>query len=392
MRTEPIVAVQACDSYDRDAVAASVRACFNAIGGLESFVRPGNRVFCKVNLLISPARPDHAITTHPEVVRAVIHEVRRVGAVPLVSDNPALQISKTMLRRAGILPVLEEEKVEAPDLSETVEIANPGGRAFKSFRVSKAIADADVLLNLPKVKTHVLTYLTGAVKNLFGLIPGTAKARWHFQAPTPELFASCICDLYGAVQHHFQGERRMLHLCDGIRAMEGEGAGAAGTPRQLGALLASADAVALDRVACALVGLDHGRNVIVLEAARRGMGEGDLSRIQWVGAPAEHWSGVHFRPPTGSKGEAALSRRLITSPWLKNRILDRPLLDHEKCSACQKCKQICPANAIAVAGEPAKPRFSLSQCIRCYCCAEVCPEGAIRKSHAPVLGRLLRLS
>ncbi len=82
----------------------------------------------------------------------------------------------------------------------------------------------------------------------------------------------------------------------------------------------------------------------------------------------------------------------MTSPWLKNRILDRPVLDHEKCSGCQKCTQICPANAITVAAEPAKPRFSLGQCIRCYCCAEVCPEGAIRKSHAPLLGRLLRLS
>jgi uncharacterized protein (DUF362 family) len=91
MRAEPIVAVQACDTYDRDAVEASVRAGLDAIGGLESFVRPGDRVFCKLNLLISPARRDHAITTHPEVVRAIIHEVRRVGAVPLVSDNPALK-------------------------------------------------------------------------------------------------------------------------------------------------------------------------------------------------------------------------------------------------------------------------------------------------------------
>jgi uncharacterized protein (DUF362 family)/Pyruvate/2-oxoacid:ferredoxin oxidoreductase delta subunit len=392
MRAEPIVAVQACDTYDRDAVEASVRACLDAIGGLESFVRPGDRVFCKVNLLISPARPDHAITTHPEVVRAIIHEVRRVGAVPLVSDNPALKISKTMLKNSGILPVLEEEKVEAPDLSETVEIANPAGRAFKSFRVSKAIAEADVLLNLPKVKTHALTYMTGAVKNLFGLIPGTAKARWHLQAPAPELFASCICDLYGAVLGHFGGERRMLHLSDGIRAMEGDGPGAGGRPRQLGALLASADAVALDRVACALVGLDSELNLIVREAARRGMGEGDLSRIRWVGAPAEHWRGVRFQPPPGSIHETTLAGRLMSSPWLKNRLINRPLLDHEKCSGCQKCKQICPADAIAFAGKPVEPQFFLRSCIRCYCCAEVCPEGAIRKSAVPVLGRLLRLS
>jgi Pyruvate/2-oxoacid:ferredoxin oxidoreductase delta subunit len=122
------------------------------------------------------------------------------------------------------------------------------------------------------------------------------------------------------------------------------------------------------------------------------MGEGDISRIMWIGAPAEHWSGVRFQPPPSSIRETMLARRLMGSPWLKNRLLNRPLLDREKCSGCRKCKQICPADAIAIAGEPAKPQFFLSSCIRCYCCAEVCPEGAIRKSAVPVLGRLLRLS
>jgi uncharacterized protein (DUF362 family) len=250
-----VVSVQSCDAYERDAIQASVRACFDALGGLESFVRPGARVFCKVNALV-PARAEQAVTTHPEVVRAVIREVRRAGAVPLVGDNPAVAIPTLALRRTGILAVLEEEKVEAPDLSELFELENPEGRAFKSFRISKAIADADVLLNLPKLKTHALTYMTVAVKNLFGLVPGTAKTRWHFQAPAPEPFALCLCDLYGAVLHHFQGERRVLHLCDGVVAMEGDGPGTGGKPRQLGALLASADAVALDRVACELAGLD----------------------------------------------------------------------------------------------------------------------------------------
>jgi ferredoxin len=128
---------------------------------------------------------------------------------------------------------------------------------------------------------------------------------------------------------------------------------------------------------------------VVREAARRGIGEGDLARIQWVGVPAARWSDVHFQPPPGSIRETTLSARLVRSPWLKNRILDRPVLDAQKCSGCQKCRQICPADAIALSGQPGKPRFALGPCIRCYCCAEVCPEGAIRKSAAPVLGRLL---
>jgi Pyruvate/2-oxoacid:ferredoxin oxidoreductase delta subunit len=157
----------------------------------------------------------------------------------------------------------------------------------------------------------------------------------------------------------------------------------------LGALLASADAVALDRVACALAGLDWERLVVVREAARRGVGEADLSRIKWVGVPASHWSGMRFQPPPGSGVESGLAARLMRSPFLKNRFLDRPRLDAQKCGGCQKCKEICPAGAIALTGEPGKPKFALGPCIRCFCCAEVCPEGAIHKSAAPLLGRLL---
>ena len=384
-----LVAVQSCPEYERAAVEASVRASFEALGGLEKLVRPGARVFCKVNLLV-PATPEQAVSTHPEVVRTVVREVRRVGAVPLVGDNPAIAKTATALRKAGILAVLEEEKVEVPDLAEVVRIENPQGKSFRSFEVSRAIADCDVLLNLPKLKTHALTYMTCAMKNLFGLIPGSQKARWHLRAQSPEEFATLVCDLYAALQRHFQGEKRMVHLCDGVLAMEGDGPGTGGTPRKLGALLASLDATALDRVCCTVAGLDFERLVIVREALARGLGEGELARIECVGAPLSTWSEVKFAPPGGSGTANGLGARLMRSPWLKDQILERPVLDPAKCTGCQKCKEICPAAAISLtAGKPAKPRVDSHQCIRCYCCAEVCPDAAMRKSRTPWLGRAL---
>ncbi|HEY3446478.1 MAG TPA: DUF362 domain-containing protein, partial [Myxococcales bacterium] len=334
--------------------------------------------------------PEQAVSTHPEVVRAVVREIRRLGGVPLVGDNPAIAKTLTALRKSGILAVLEEEKVEVPDLGPVVRLENPQGKCFRSFEVSKAIADCDLLFNLPKLKTHALTYMTCAMKNLFGLIPGTEKARWHLRAQSPQEFATLVCDLYGALQRHFQGERRMVHLCDGILAMEGDGPGASGHPRELGCLLASFDAAALDRVACKVAGLDFDRLVVVREAMSRGLGEGDLERIRCTGAPLATWSEVKFTPPEGSGNPDGLGARLMRSPWLKNQILERPVLATEKCTGCQKCREICSAAAITLSeGKPAKPVIDSSKCIRCYCCAEVCPDGAMRKSRTPWLGRAL---
>jgi uncharacterized protein (DUF362 family) len=367
---DPVVAVEACSTYERDAVDAAVKACLHSLGGLEPLVRPGARVFCKVNLLV-PAAPERAVSTHPEVVRAVVRQIRRLGGVPLVGDNPAMASTEAALRKSGILAVLGEEKVEAPDLGPVVRLENPQGKSFRSFEVSKAIAECDLLLNLPKLKTHALTYMTCAMKNCFGLIPGTDKARWHLRAQSPEEFAIFVCDLYGALLRHFQGERRMLHLCDGILAMEGDGPGTSGHPRELGALLASFDATALDRVACAIAGLDAGRLVVVREARARGLGEGNLERIRCVGTPIGTFGEVRFVPPHGSAISQGLGARVIRSPWLKNQILERPTLAAGKCGGCGKCKDICPAGAIPLRGNPAKPDVALKTCIRCYCCAEV---------------------
>jgi len=361
----------------------------DATGGLDSVVREGARVFCKVNLLV-PALPERAISTHPEVVRAVIREIRRVGGVPVVGDNPGIAKTATALRKSGILAVLEEENVEAPDLSEVVRIENPNGRSFRSFEVSKAIVDCDVLFNLPKLKTHGLTYMTCAIKNLFGLVPGTQKARWHLRAQSAVEFAVLLCDLYGALVRHFEADKKMFHLMDGILAMEGNGPGPGGTPRALGALLASHDPTALDSVACHLAGLEFERHVVVRESMLRGYGEGEFSKIECVGASLDTWKSVAFRPPEPSMSPKQISGRLMRNQWIKNQILEKPIPTAEQCTGCLKCKEICPADAITMAAQKSDPPIiDTRRCIRCYCCAEVCPEGAIRKSKTPWLGRVL---
>jgi len=379
-----VVSLQACQDYDAEHVSEAVRACFEGLGGLGRFVRAGDRVFLKVNML-SATTPEHAVTTHPEVVRAVAREVKKHGGLPLIGDNPAMAKPRTALKRCGLESVASEEGIEIADLEETAELESPDAVAFHRFPVSKAFLEADVLLNLPKLKTHALTYMTLAMKNVFGLVPGTEKSRWHARAPDAERFAILVSDLFGAVRRHFSTPRRMLNLCDGILAMEGEGPGRGGTPRMLGALLASEDAVALDRVACALVGLDPERLLTVKEGARRGLGEGSLERIEVAGEPLSRWEGTTFvAPPKG----VSPANRLAKSTWIRNRLVERPVLEATKCVSCRKCGEICPVQAIALEGEKPKPRFLLDTCIRCYCCAEICPEGALRKSATPWLGKL----
>lgn len=382
------VALQACADYQPPTVQEAVDRCVELLGGWNRVVQPGQRVFCKVNLLVS-SRPEQAICTHPEVVRAVVRSIKRVGGIPVVGDNPAVQSPTSVIKRLGLLAVLREEDVEVAEMDRVAVLENPAAKVFRTFEVSRAVLDCDVLLNLPKLKTHALAYLTAASKNLFGLIPGTTKAQWHFRAQDPVHFFSLLLDLLGAVQRHFSGSRSMFHLCDGILAMEGDGPGPGGTPRSVGALLASADATALDRVVCAVAGLDHRRVPTLAEAASRGLGQDNLDLITCVGTPLSRWDGIQLKPPAGASADIALSLRLMRNRFLKRLLLDRPVVDGPRCKGCERCQHICPAKALILHEKTRQPAINLDACIRCYCCAEVCPEGALARSRPPWMGRIL---
>lgn len=379
------VSCTACRSYRPEVLQPAVRQCLEALGGIGRFVKPGDRVLCKVNLLV-PAPAERAITTHPEVVRAVVREIRDAGGIPLVGDNPAALGQKAVLLRSGIASVLREEGVEVADMGPTVRIENPRARAYHAFDVSRAALEADLLLNLPKLKTHALTYMTLAVKNLFGVIPGMEKARWHFRAPTAEDFAVLLVDLYGALLHHRAG-RPLLHLLDGVLGMEGDGPATGGKPRMTGLLLASEDGVALDRVACRLVQLDADRLLTCRLAAAQGLGTAELMSIELTGHTLAELQVEDFVAPRGMA--AFRTTWPLNTRFLRNRLVERPVVSPELCTSCGQCARICPTQAIHVAGPDSGAVIDVDRCIRCYCCAEVCPEAAVKKCDPPLLGRLL---
>ena len=359
-----------CPDYHPLRVEGAAREAIDLLGGIQRFVRPGDRVLLKINLL-DGAAPEKAITTHPAVVRALIHLVREAGGVPRVGDcagiegPPSLSRFRGACRRAGILAVCEEEGVELAHLSgASTEVENPAGRAFKRFTLARGVVEADVVISLPKLKTHGLMLYTGGVKNLFGCIPGLLKAQMHVRAQRPESFAQMLVDLLVAV-------RPALTVMDAVTAMEGNGP-RNGRPRDVGAILGSTDPVALDAIACQIVGIPPEVVLTTRLAEEQGVGTGELARIEVRGESPGSIRVEGFRLPAGQSG---LFQALGRVGFLKDRLVARPQAVADRCKGCWTCVEHCPVGALSKNGSI--PAFDYRKCISCYCCQELCPHDAI---------------
>lgn len=357
------VSVVRCEDYDRAKTMSAVKHAVDLLGGMGEFVKPGDRVLIKPNLL-KARPPDAAVTTHPEIVRTVIRLVHERGGRALVGDSPGIGDLKKVAEKAGILEVVYEEGAQLEDLSEAVQIKNNG--RFQHFEVSRIAYEADVLINLPKLKTHGMTALTGAVKNLFGCIPGKRKVQWHFNTGVNhELFMKMLLELYALLKPR-------LTIMDAIVGMEGNGPGS-GDPRHIGALLAGRDAVSVDAVSAHLLGVKV-ENLPLLQAARsQGIGETDLDNITLLGDPLESVVVEHFRLPPQTHLEWQLPEWARSS--LKNAFTTRPVINRDVCILCGICQGRCPQGAIEDRGKRLDIRYR--DCIRCFCCQELCPQGAI---------------
>ncbi|HEY3421880.1 MAG TPA: DUF362 domain-containing protein, partial [Methanocellaceae archaeon] len=177
------VSIIKCDSYDENTVAKAVKASLEPLGGLGSVVKKGDRVLIKLNLLAA-WEPDKAVTTHPSVAKAVVRMVQELGATPVLGDSPGssntLHSFKTLIEKTGIKSVADETGCEIVNFDELkVDVFPDHAKIFKKFTICKAVMDADVVIGLPKLKTHQLTFFTGAVKLLYGYIPGKQKTEYH---------------------------------------------------------------------------------------------------------------------------------------------------------------------------------------------------------------------
>lgn len=368
------VFVQAVPTYDPQLLDTAVEALFSQ---LEAPKRIGaeSRILLKPNLLAKHP-PEHAVTTHPAVVEAVIHACIRRGAVPeriVVADsaggvyNPGQM--KSLYQGCGLW-TLQELGVTLYCGCASQVLETPKGQVAKAFDVINPALEADFIINLPKCKSHVMTAMTGACKNMFGVVPGLKKSQWHMRFPDKERFGHMLMDLLEAVPPD-------MAIMDGILAMEGDGP-AGGTPRAVGVLLGSENMVAMDYAVCQMMGLDPLR-VPYLQAAHQRYGAPEWTSEGDALPQISDWKLPRSYQGAG-EGYVDFADHLpkVLTPAVRHveaLLAPRPVVEKTVCIGCGKCGEICPQNTIVLKNKVAK--IVAKECIRCFCCHEVCPVKAI---------------
>jgi uncharacterized protein (DUF362 family)/Pyruvate/2-oxoacid:ferredoxin oxidoreductase delta subunit len=371
------VAVVRCDTYDPAAVDAAVARGLELVGGASRFAAAGERIVLKPNLLV-PSVPEKAVTTHPTVFSAVARALAAEGATLTWGDSPGFGGGEAAGRKAGLAEVASALSIAFGDFTHGRDVSFPDGALIKRFTLVEAVASADGLVSLPKLKTHALTRMTGAIKNQFGCVPGMLKGEFHAKMPDVERFSTMLVDLNRLI-------RPRLFVMDAIVGMHGNGP-RNGDPLQIGALLFSVDPVALDAVGCRIFGLDPSLVETIVIGDRLGLG--NITEIELVGdeLPERHDAVVN-------RSHASTTGKGLGSPRLRNLLAPRPYIVHERCTRCGTCVAVCPVEPKAVQfpeGDKARvPEHTYERCIRCYCCQEMCPERAIEVK-TPPLGRIIR--
>lgn len=358
------VSLRYCPSYERELVLRSLRELLEPLGGMKSFVKSGERVLIKPNLL-GAWSVEKRVTTDPEVVRAATQLVKEAGGIPFVGDSPALGAFKRIAAKTGIQDVCDEEGIELTELSNPKAVSTPAGSSFRRLELAEKALEADAVISLPKLKTHGQMLLTLGVKNLFGAVVGHRKAEWHHMAGVDrDTFASLLLDIYATL-------RPRLTILDGVWAMEGHGP-SNGSPRKLCMLAASEDAVALDTTVCRMLGIRPGAFPLYRAASSRGIGEIAQDRIALVGDDPSRFDAAGFEVPRlDSMGILPLKFDKVT----RRLLVSKPVHDREACVECGLCLSICPVKAIRRQGR--RLIFDYDSCIRCYCCQEICGHNAI---------------
>jgi len=358
-----LVTIEKASGYGRDEIKSAVIRLLEPLGGMDAFVKPGEKVLLKPNML-SAKPPEAAVTTHPEVLRAVIELVLECGGLPLVGDSPGIGRCKAVAEKSGMMEVIRETGAQLAVFEETVEV--PGTGVFKRFELGRPYMEADRIINLPKLKTHEMMTITCSVKNLFGAVAGPAKIAWHLKAGVDrELFARMLLEIYLL-------RKPDLNIVDAVTAMEGDGPGN-GDPRHAGLLLAGTNPVAVDVIAAEIAGIPKKLLYVERAAERLAMDGSDRSTIRTSGVPLDEAKTSGFRLPRSTDVQWGLP------PFLKNRLrrhlTSRPYALEGKCRLCGICRDACPPRAIKM--ENGTLIFDYDRCIRCFCCRELCPHGAL---------------
>lgn len=354
-------------SYDYKTLKPLIFEMIDTIG--EDLIPRQSRVLIKPNFLL-PAKPESAILTHPNVLKAVVEYVLDKGARVLISDSPAMGSFERISKVGGYHQALEGMDIEFKAFKTSVSADI--GKPFGQIEIAREALEADIVINLPKLKTHSLMLLTLGVKNLFGCIVGLRKPQWHLRSGIDrEMFARLLVQIYQAINPS-------ITILDGIWALEGQGPGKSGIPRHLGILAGGKNAFAVDKVICSMLGLDP--EELPTYRAGKSLGlAGDAVYVNGEFNIVHNFVLPDIEPVT--LGPKPLRR------FMRKHLLQRPIVDTSFCTMCGECWQYCPAKSITQ--DTKAIDFDYDSCIRCYCCIEICPHGALRAA-STLPGKVLR--
>lgn len=374
-----LVSIERCEDYNEQKVYEAIEKTVNNLGGWGMYIKPGSKVAVKPNLVMYK-KPEEAATTHPSVIKAVIAQVQKAGGLVTIAESPGGPYNQSMLKHVykmtGVEKVADETGAILNYDLRVETIRQPMAKYLKKFEVIKPLADADVIINLPKLKTHGSMTYTGAIKNMFGAVAGTSKTDLHMRMPDYYKFADCLIDIY-------LGIKPTLNIMDAITGMEGFGP-TSGDPKHIGLLLASADGFSLDVTAMKIINLPMDFVPLMVQAKERDLVD---EEIKILGENIENVAVKDFRIPDHSviNSHRVLRRRFVR---LSRRFLrPRPEIQTDLCAKCGDCAKNCPPKVIRM-GKDRTPVIDYKGCIRCFCCQELCSHNAI-KIYRNILSKIL---
>jgi len=357
------ISVRKCDEYDIDKISDLISDIYEKTDGPDV---KGKRVLLKPNILTDD-NPDKCISTHPVVVEAMVRFLQVRGATVFIGDSPAVHASKFKGEKSGIYKVCKDTGAEWIDfMSDPVELTLKKGK----IRIAAITKQLDLIISLPKFKNHELVYFTGAIKNTLGLVPGFSKAKQHALHQDRNKFGEFLVDLNEALTPDY-------FLMDAITGMEGPGPGH-GFPIKIGLLLGSTNPLVVDIIASRIAGYEP----LLIPSTRAAIFRKNWLRsedeIVYDGPDLESIIIPSFlKIPVSATNNIALQFVMKRLPMMK-KLERRPVFNHEKCTGCQRCVNICPVEAISPL--PSKKNHIIltdSKCIRCFCCSEVCMDDAV---------------
>jgi uncharacterized protein (DUF362 family)/Pyruvate/2-oxoacid:ferredoxin oxidoreductase delta subunit len=374
------VVLKACKAYDVKRIQKELIDALDLLGGLDQYIESGERVLLKVNLLMKK-RPEEATTTHPAFVEALAELLIEHGCEVIIGDSPGGPFTQGALKGiykacgyeelAGRLPVSLNYNVNA------VDVQSGACKILKKLSVIEVMTQVDKVISVSKLKTHGMMRFTGAVKNLFGTIPGLTKAEYHFKMPGIEEFSDMLVDVC-------MNANPVLSFMDGIVGMEGAGP-SAGEPRFLGVILVSPSPYALDLAAVDIVGMEAASVPTVMRSIERKLVPDSLDKVNLVGASMDQFRIDDFEIPRIGNPEFLRNAPTPIKKLADLMLKPRPVFRYSKCVGCGECARSCPPTAIIM--NQKRPEVNLEKCIRCYCCQELCPAKAV-DIHKPLMNKL----